>query len=163
MKKILNVMFLSLKFILLLITFGLTLYIVLSMYQRINKNMIESISIFLPYLLILVIFLVNIFLKQKWITNNLFYNLVCCLVFATSIVICIRSIYDKNMLLNGIMGYGVNFNYFSDYLAFMKIMMYGLIIGNLFFMAHEREIIKDKPLKTEEVSEIAKKIEVEVL
>ena len=45
----------------------------------------------------------------------------------------------------------------------MKIMMYGLIIGNLFFMAHEREIIKDKPLKTEEVSEIAKKIEVEVL
>ncbi len=139
MKKILNGLFFILKWILLLSSFAVTFYIVLSMYDRVNKNLMESISLFIPYVLILILFMINIIFKQKSVSKNLFYNLTCCLVFATIIVVGIRSIMDKNMILNKIMGYGINFSYFNDFLAFMKILLYGLSVGNIFFMIHEKE------------------------
>lgn len=134
MKKILNYLFLVLKFILLIISFGLTFYIVLSMYSRIEKNIINSLPIFIPFLLTLVLFCINILFKQKTLNNNLFYNLTCCLVFMTICIVSIRAIFDKNMILNQIMGYNINFAYFNDFIGFMKIMLYGLIISNIIFI-----------------------------
>ena len=151
MNKILNSIFLVLKFILLILSFGLTLYIVLSMYKRIEKNIIESLPIFIPYIILLLLFFINITMNQKSVNKNLFYNLTCCLVFGCICLVGVRAILDKNMLLNEIMGYDINFSYFSDFISFMKIMIYGLIIGNVCFMVHERE--------SEEL-EIARKIEV---
>ncbi|MCI8346351.1 MAG: hypothetical protein HFJ12_00190 [Bacilli bacterium] len=139
MKKILNGLFFILKWILLLSSFAITFYIILSMYDRVNKNLLESASLFIPYILILILFMVNIILKQKSVSKNLFYNLTCCLVFTTIIVVGIRAIIDKNMVLNQIMGYGINFSYFNDFLSFMKVLLYGLSIGNIFFMIHEKE------------------------
>ena len=44
MKKILNGLFLGIKWILFIASFSLTFYIVLSMYDIVNKSMIESID-----------------------------------------------------------------------------------------------------------------------
>ena len=151
MKKLLNSMFLGLKFILLIASFSITLYITLSMYNRVNKDIMESIPIFLPYILLLLLFFINITVKQRTVNNNIFYNLTCCLVFSCICVVGLRSILDNNMLLNKIMGYNINFSYFSDFIPFMKIMIYGLIISNIFFMVHEKE---------PEELKIARKIEV---
>lgn len=139
MKRILNGLFFVIKWILLLSSFAITFYIILSMYDRVNKSLMEATSLFIPYVLILVLFMINIILKQKSVSKNLFYNLTCCLVFATIIVVGVRAITDKNMVLNQIMGYGINFSYFNDFLAFMKVLLYGLSIGNIFFMIHEKE------------------------
>lgn len=139
MKKILNGLFFALKWILLLSSFAITFYIILSMYDRVNKSLIESVSLFIPYVLILILFMINVVLKQKSVSQNLFYNITCCLVFATIVVVGIRAIIDKNMVLNQIMGYGINFCYFNDFLIFMKVLLYGLAIGNIFFMIHEKE------------------------
>lgn len=158
MKKMLNGMFFILKIVLLLLSMGITLYIVLSMYKRINKNIIDSVNIFLPFLLILIIYMINIFLKQDGVNKNLFYNLTSCLVFMITILIGYRAIFDKNLLLNGIMGYNIDFIYFSDYLSFMKIMLYGLLLGNLFFMVTEKEKEKKETEKS-----IATKVDIEVL
>lgn len=150
MKKIINSIFLVLKFILLVISFGMSLYIILSMYKRVEKNIIEALPIFIPYVILLLLFFINITIGQKGVNQNVFYNLTCCLVFGCICLVCIRSILDKNMLLNEIMGYGINFSYFGDFISFMKIMIYGLIIGNICFMVQEKEIKE----------EISKKIEV---
>lgn len=150
MKKILNTFFCFFKFILLILSFGISLYIILSMYKRIDKNIIESLPVFIPYIVLLLLFFINISLNQKTVNQNIFYNLTCCFVFGCVCMIGIRAILDDNMLLNEIMGYNINFSYFSDFISFMKIMIYGLIISNICFMIHE----KDK----EEM--IAKKIEV---
>ena len=139
MKKILNGIFMFLKFILLILGFGLSFFIVLSMYKRVDKNLVESIPIFTPYIIILLIFFINIIFGQKSVNRNLFYNLTCCLVFSCIVIVCLRAILDKNMLLNSIMGYNINFSYFNDFIPFMKIMLYGLSLANIFFMIHEKE------------------------
>jgi len=60
MKKIINVILLGLRYILFLGAFAISFYIVLSMYKRLSKDMIESINIFLPYAILLIIFFINI-------------------------------------------------------------------------------------------------------
>lgn len=134
MKKMINAILLGLRYVLFLGAFAISFYIILSMYRRLGKNMIESINIFIPYAILLIIFFINIIFRQKSVNNNLFYNLTCCLVFLTTIVVGIRAIYDTNMILNKVMGYNINFIYFSDYIAFMKLLVYGLCISNLLFM-----------------------------
>ena len=139
MKKILNRIFMTLKFILLLSSFSICLYIVLSMYHRIDKSIIDAIPIFIPYVLLLLLFFINVSISQKSINNNIFYNLTCCLVFSCVCIVGARAMLDKNMVLNTIMGYGINFSYFNDFIPFMKIMLYGLIFSNICFMPHNEE------------------------
>lgn len=139
MKKIFNILFLILKWILMFISFALTFFIVLSMYDRLNKNIIESYTIFVPYVLLLIFFLTNHFSKQKRVTNNIFYNLTCCLSFIVIIFVCVRSLFDSNMLMNQIMGYKINFCFFNNFLIYMKIILYGLSLSNIFFIINFKE------------------------
>lgn len=134
MKKIINNFLMVLKFLLLLVSFGLSFYIVLSMYSRVDKGIMEAIPIFLPYIFLLIVFSINISLKQKLVNNNLFYNLTCCLVFLCICFVSIRALLDQNMVLNEIMGYNINFSYYADFIVFMKMMMYGLFISNIIFI-----------------------------
>jgi hypothetical protein len=146
MIKILNAIFGFLKYILIFVAFGLTLYIMLGMYMRLNKSMISAISIFIPYLVLLILFCINIFKRQKGVLNNTFYNITCVLAFTTIIFVAARAIWDTSMVLNSIMGYKIDFAYFSDFIVFMKTLLYGLSIANICFM-----FVKDKDSKEVEV------------
>lgn len=134
MKKIMNLTFTVLKYPLLLIAFALTLFIILRMNLRLEKNFSDSVFIFVPYGILLLLYVLNIVLDKRSVTDNLFYNLTSTLAFVTNIVICLRAMLDNNMLFNEIQKMGINFNYFNDYLAFNKITLYGLIIANIIFM-----------------------------
>ena len=52
---------------------------------------------------------------------------------------------DTNMVLNAKYGYGVDFNFFDNFIAYIKIMLYGLSIVNVLFMFKKEE--KPKKLK----------------
>lgn len=131
MEKILNRIFYYLKFGLWLGAFGLSLYVSLGMCYRVFKNIVSLIPIFIPFLLLIVLFLLNRILKQNVVNNNLFYNLTCVLVFIVIIFVALRAILDKSMILNYVMGYNINFTYFNDFLVFMQVMLYGLVVGNI--------------------------------
>lgn len=153
MKQMLNGIFSFLKWILFIISFGITFYIILSMYNRLNKSMIESIDIFIPFIILLILYFINLIFNQSNITKNVFYNLTSVLVFLTITLVGVRSICDKNMILNKVMGYGINFFYFSNFVSFMKIILYGLSISNIFFMIQKSKKVENNPIKP-----IAKKI-----
>ena len=119
MKQIFNGLFYFLKFLLFIASFALTLFIIVQMYRRLGKNIMES---------------VNLFAKQESVTKNIFYNLTCTLVFTTIILVGLRAMYDSNMVLREQLGRNINFNYFDYFIPFMKIMLYGLSISNIFFM-----------------------------
>lgn len=138
MKKIFNGLFYWLKFVLLIGSFGLTLFIFIRMNMRLEKSMMSMLPYFIPFLLLLVLFVINVIFKQEGITKNIFYNLTCCLVFSTVIFVCLRSVFDTNMVLNGKYGYGVDFNFFDNFVAYINIMFYGLIIANILFMFKEK-------------------------
>ncbi len=174
MKKIINGLCSFLKYVCLIISFGLTLFIILRMYTRLNKSLTEAIFIFLPYFLLLILFIVNSFWKKEGVTKNIFYNITATLVFATNIFVCYRAVFDKNMLFNNIQKMGVNFNYFNDYLSFNRIMLYGLIIANIVFMflpthkdkdrvdkVKEKEVKLKSDTTNKEESKVVKKVEVD--
>lgn len=134
MKKVINIMLGVLKYLLLLVAFSASLFIVLKMNQRLGKSITDSINIFIPYGILLLLYILNFSLDRRAILDNLFYNLTSCLVFSTNLVVFYRAVFDYNMLFNGIQKMGVNFNYFNDYLSFNRIMLYGLIIADIIFM-----------------------------
>lgn len=134
MTKIINILFLVLKFILLLVCFVFTFYIIMAMYNRLEKNLIECIPTMFPFVLLLVLFSINFVLRQKQVTNCLFYNITCCLAFSVILVAAYRSFFDKNMVMILKLGYDINFNYFADIIAPMKLMLYLLSVANMFLM-----------------------------
>ena len=70
-------------------------------------------------------------------------------MFSTIIWACCRAIFDTNMVLNEKYGYGIDFNFFDNFVPYIKIMVYGLVVANVFFMFKERDKkgIKSKKLK----------------
>ncbi len=151
MLKIFNGLFLVLKFILLFISFGLTLYIMLAMYDRLNKNLMESIDVFLPMLLLVIVFVINVIFRQSSVNKNIFYNISATVVFSTIVFVAYRAIFDTNMILNSVLGYDINFVYFDDFIPFMQTMIYGLIIANIMFMINldKKKIIENKRVEVE--------------
>lgn len=134
MKKLVNALCSFFKYILLVAAFGVTLFVILRMNARLDKSILDSINVFIPYCILVVLFIVNIALNRKAVTKNVFFNITAVIIFATIIIIGLRSIFDKSMLFNSIQGMDTNFVYFDDNLAFMKIMLYGLSIIDFIFM-----------------------------
>ena len=134
MKKIFNWLFYGLKFLLLIATLGLTLFVFIRMNVRLEKNMMSVLPELIPFVLLLILFIVNMIFKQKGIKENIFYNLTCCLVLATIVCVALRAVFDTNMVLNEKYGYGVDFNFFDNFVSYINIMLYGLSIANVLFM-----------------------------
>lgn len=134
MTKLLNYLLLALKFILLLISFVITFFIMISMYNRLYKNVLDCIPTMLPFILLLFLFTINIILKQKETMNNIFFNLTCCLVFMVILVSAYRSFFDQNMVMITKLGYNINFNYFADVIAPMRAMLYLLVLADIILM-----------------------------
>lgn len=139
MKRIFNGLFYGLKFLLLIGAFGLTLFILIRMNIRLEKDMMSILPQFIPFIILLVLFIINMILRQVGVSKNLFYNLTCCLVFTTIILVGCRAILDTNMVLNAKYGYGIDFNFFDNFLPYIKIMLYGLIIADILFMFREKD------------------------
>ena len=134
MTKIINGFFSILRFILLLVCFMISFYIIMNMYNRLEKNMLECIPTMLPFVLLLFLFLINFIFKQKTVNNCLFYNITCCFAFIVILFAAYRSFFDSNMVMILKLGYKINFNYFADVIAPMKSMLYLLIISNIFLI-----------------------------
>lgn len=134
MIKIVNNILSILKMILLLICFAFSFYIILHMYQRLEKNLIDSIFNFIPFILLFTLFAVNIVLKQKSVNDCFFYNITCCLVFIMLLFSIYRTFFDRNMIVMIRMGYDINFNYFADMIAPMRMMLYLLSFSNILLM-----------------------------
>jgi len=131
LKKVLNIFLSILKVILLFVSFVLTFYIIMAMYQRMGKNFLEALDIFIPYVILLILLLLNHVLGHKHITSNSFYNITCCLVFLLFIFVSYRTMFDNYMLLSYKNSYKMSFYYFSDMIQPLKALLYLLITGNI--------------------------------
>lgn len=129
MKDILSKLFSILKYILLIISFGLVFFGIMTTYARLDKSLTEAVEIFIPFVFVLIMYLINIIVRSKAIGKNLLFNFVSCMVFVVTIIICLRSQFDKSMLL--FYKYELNFNpaFFADNLSAIEFMLY--MIGSV--------------------------------
>lgn len=163
MTKIINKLLYILKNILFPVIFFATIYIVVFMFKRLEKDifgasLMEFIQIVLPFILLLILNLITIFLNTKEVKNNIFYNITSFLVMLVISVFCYRALMDKNMFLWYKYGYNINFNYFADQVAPIKVMLYGLSLSSILLMIKgkigedKREDIKEKGKKKEKTA-----------
>lgn len=142
MKKILSKIFNIIKFILMFVSFSLILIGVLFTYKRLDKSILEAFNIFLPFIIIIVLTIVNMFSKKAKVSENLLFNFTSILVFLCIIIIGIRAKFDTNMLLYH--KYQINYNpsYLSDNLSSIKVLLYCLSGANLFILL--KPLFEDK-------------------
>lgn len=158
MTKILNKLFYIFKNILLPVIFVGTLYIVIFMFKRLDKelfgaNLMEFLKVVIPFILLIIFSLINSFLNIKTVKNNIYFNITSFLVMLVISVFCYRALFDQNMFLWHKYGYNINFNYFSDQMASIKVMIYGLSLANILL------IVKDKLTdEKKEIKETTKKV-----
>ncbi len=134
MIKIINIILSFLKMIMLLVCFVFSFFIIVNMYQRLDKNIGDSIYNFIPFVLLFILFAINFVLRQKSVNQCLFYNITCCLVFAFILFAVYRTFMDQNMIAIIRLGYHINFNYFADIIAPMRAMLYILCLSNVLLM-----------------------------
>ncbi len=139
MIKVLNYFFSFLRIVAYLGAFGLTLFIIVNMNNRLGKPITDSIMTFLPFILLLIVFSVNILFSQKQITSNLFYNLTSSVVFLVVVLVAYRAISDDNMILKSVFSQEINFNFFADFINPMLVLLYGLFITNVILMFTKKE------------------------
>lgn len=152
MIKIINVIFSVLKVILLLVSFIFTFFIIMNMYNRLEKEFIGAIFNFIPFLILFILFAINIIFRQKSVNGCLFYNITCCMVFSVILFSVYRTFFDENMVAMIRLGYDINFNYFADVIAPMKAMLYVLSISNVLLMLDHIFLNKKNNAKITEVS-----------
>ena len=151
MLKILNKMLLLFKNILLFLALIITIYIIMFMYKRLDKdlasNLMEFVSTIIPFILLIILNFLNMTLKQKNVNDNIFYNITSFLVVFTILIFCIRTLGDQNMYFWHKYDYKMNFNYFSDQIAPIKIMLYSLSVSNILLMIVNSIKIEKNELK----------------
>ena len=139
MIKILNKILFYLKNIMIIILVPITIYIVGYMFERLGKemfgkNMIEFIQVLLPFILLIILNFINIFAKQTEVKDNFYYNITSFLCMVVIAIFCYRALMDSNMYLLNKYSYHINFNYFADQIAPIKVMLYGLSVSNILLM-----------------------------
>lgn len=159
MKLILSKLFNIIKFILMFASFALILMGVLFTYKRLDKSLLEATNIFIPFILIIILTVINMFCKKAKMSENILFNFTSILVFASIIIIGLRAKFDTNMLLYYKYQINYNPNYLADNLSTIKVLLYCLSGANLFilinslFVNKEKQVIVEKIDKQEQSSE----------
>lgn len=124
MIDILSKLFGFLKYILLVVAFGLVFYCIMVTYSRLEKPLTDAVNVFIPFAFVLLVFVIGIIIRGDAISKNLLFNFTCVFAFVVMILICLRAMFDTNMIL--FYRYGVNFNpaFFADNLSAIEVMLY---------------------------------------
>lgn len=143
MIKIFNKLFCIIKIIMLCLCFMITLYVLFYMYHNLGKNpfgnsFFEFFGTLFPFVLLLILFTINFSLKQKYITNNIFYNCSCVIALISIFYIGFRTLYDQNMIFWAKDSFNINFNYFSDQITQVKVLVYLMSVTNIWLMIQNR-------------------------
>jgi len=133
--KIVNKILLITKFILLILTFVGTMYLLFNMYQKLDKNIdLNFILIIIPFIILLILFFINFSFKMSDVLDNIFYNSATTLSLLSIVYLIYRVMNDKNMLYFYKDGYNLNFTYFDEQINYIKIVLYLMIIINVILM-----------------------------
>ena len=121
------------KIILHIIVFCLTLYILFRMYDYYKDNVMNIFMVFLPMLLVSIVFVISFFFDKG--NKNVFFNLANFLVLLSIAIICLRTMFDKNMIM-GIKD-GINYYYFQNQIREIKLLCYLMFLGNSLLIYQE--------------------------
>ena len=109
------------------------------MYDRYNFSAFSIIMVFIPMVLVLISFVINFFFDKG--NKNILFNLANFIVLLSILIICLRTLFDKNMIMG--IKENINFYFFQNHLKQIKILCYLIFIGNGLILFQEKNNIKE--------------------
>ena len=135
MKNLTNKVLLITKFMILIISFIWIMFILLNMYQKLDKSIdIDFIMLIIPFIILIILFFFNFTFKVDSVRNNILYNVTCNISLLSIVYLLYRTTFDKNMIYYFKDGYNINFTYFNEQNMYIKIVMLLMIIINIMLM-----------------------------
>ncbi len=130
--KIINKVLFYVKVVFLLVAFSLALYIGMINMDSFNEILLVLIIRVLPYLLLLILFVVTFFFNYE---NNILCNGSSLLAFIACIIIYLRTIFDKNIIdLEP-----VNKLYYDGFEGKIQILLYLILISNILLIYYNKK------------------------
>ena len=133
MNKLMNRILFYTKIIFLLIAFTSTLYILLVKMDLYSLPITSVISLFIPLLLVLIVFVFSLFLNIG--KDNTFFNIICILVLLAILLINYRTIFDNNIISNT----KINIRFFDNNSNKIMIMLYLVFISNILLFIYDKK------------------------
>ena len=112
----------------------LVFYSIMKTYGRLEKPLSEAINVFIPFGLVLITFLISLVTRAKYVSKSLLFNFVSVLFFIVVIIVCLRAMFDNNMVL--FYRYGIDYNpaFLSDNLAGFMAILYMIFGANVILL-----------------------------
>ena len=134
MINLFNKVIFYLKIIVLVISFSLTLYISFMIQDYYGNQVGTIISLFVPMLLMLLIFVISFFFDEG--NKNIFFNIASFLSLLAIMIIALRTIFDKNMVT--LAREKINYYFFQNQIKQIKILSYMIFLGNVLLIYNEK-------------------------
>ena len=143
MIKVFNNIFNIMKVVLLLVSFIMILYIMMYTFHYTGKNafgreFFEFFGILLPFILVLMLFIINYILK----IDNIFFNTASIIALLSIVFIGARTLFDQNMIFWAKDGYNINFHYFANQVVQIKSIVYFIFITNVLLIIEKNFNLK---------------------
>ena len=135
MLKVIDKILFYFKVIVHVAVFVLVLYIMLMMNDYYGNSFSNIVSLFIPMLLVLVGFVVSFFFNKG--NKNIFFNIANTIALLSIMVICLRTLFDKNMVM-GIKD-NINYYYFQNQIIQIKILGYMIFMGNVLLIYKDKK------------------------
>jgi len=135
MCKKINEIFFYAKVVLLLVVFGITMYIMFSMNAFYDNYFVNVILLFIPFVFTLMTFILSFFTTKG--SKNLFFNIACFVALIALLYISIRTISDQNMIMWS--KNKMNFYYFENQIKQFKILLYLMFGVNLLLLLKKKK------------------------
>ena len=134
MINLFNKVIFYLKIIVLVISFSLTLYISFMIQDYYGNQVGTIISLFVPMLLMLLIFVISFFFDEG--NKNIFFNIASFISLLAIMIIALRTIFDKNMVT--LAREKINYYFFQNQIKQIKILSYMIFLGNVLLIYNEK-------------------------
>ncbi len=156
MSNILSKMFFYLRYVLIIGAFFLVFWGLTFTYQRLEKPMSEAINVLIPFALVFLVFIVNLFIGKKECSENLLFNFGTFLILSVTILIGLRAKFDTNMLIYYKYNISYNSAYLADNLAMIESMFYVIFGSNILLIV---SALLDKKKADKKKSSVSKNAE----
>lgn len=128
--------------LLLVISFFFCLYINVHMNVELGNNPFgRNIGQFfvslIPFVLLMIMLFINLVNNHKKINSSIIYKVISIFGIIVIIFMECRALFDKNMVLLFKTSSNINFDYFTDQLLPIKLILYGLCLVNIIYIVEE--------------------------
>lgn len=121
------------KTVLLLIAFSFVLYISFMKVDYKEMSLITILPVFFPFFGLLILFVIGLAFNKG--DDNIFFNITCVTSFLAIIIICLRTLFDQNIIQ---FATSIAYNYFINCELWIKILLYLLLISNFGLLYYEK-------------------------